>query len=39
VATRAGTESAEAYGGRFVLHQEHTGSDETRFVLSLALTG
>jgi hypothetical protein len=39
VATPAGTESAEAYGGRFVLHQEHTGSDETHFALSLALTG
>ena len=39
VATPAGTESAEAYGGRFVLHQDHTGNDETHFVLSLPLTG
>jgi hypothetical protein len=39
VATPTGTESAEAYGGRFVLHQEHAGSDETHFVLSLPLTG
>lgn len=39
VATPAGVESAEAYGGRFVLHQDHTGSDETHFVLSLPLTG
>ena len=39
VATSTGTESAEVYGGRFVIEQEHTGSDETRFVLSLPLTG
>ena len=39
VATSTGTESAEAYGGRFVIEQERTGSDETHFVLSLALTG
>jgi hypothetical protein len=39
VATSTGTESAEVYGGRFVVEQEHTGSDETRFVLSLPLTG
>jgi hypothetical protein len=39
VATSTGTVSAEAYGGRFVIEQEHTGSDETRFVLSLPLTG
>jgi hypothetical protein len=39
VATPTGTETAEVYGGRFVVEQEHTGSDETRFVLSLPLTG
>lgn len=39
VATTTGTESAEVYGGRFVIEQEHTGSDETHFVLSLPLTG
>jgi hypothetical protein len=39
VATSTGTESAEVYGGRFAVEQEHTGSDETRFVLSLPLTG
>jgi len=39
VATSTGTVSAEAYGGRFVIEQEHTGSDEARFVLSLPLTG
>jgi hypothetical protein len=39
VATPTGIESAEVYGGRFVVEQEHTGSDETRFVLSLPLTG
>jgi ferric-dicitrate binding protein FerR (iron transport regulator) len=39
VATPAGTESAEAYAGRFVLHQDHAGSDEVHFVLSLPLTG
>jgi hypothetical protein len=39
VATPTGTESAEVYGGRFVVEQEHTGSDETRLVLSLPLTG
>jgi hypothetical protein len=39
VATPTGTVSAEVYGGRFVVEQEHTGSDETRFVLSLPLTG
>jgi ferric-dicitrate binding protein FerR (iron transport regulator) len=30
---------AVAYGGRFVLHQDHTGSYETHFVLSLPLAG
>lgn len=39
VATATGTQSAEAYGGRFVIEQEHTGHDETRFVLSLPLIG
>jgi hypothetical protein len=39
VATPTGTETAEVYGGRFVVEQEHIGSDETRFVLSLPLTG
>jgi hypothetical protein len=39
VATPTGTQSAEVYGGRFVVEQEHGGSDETRFVLSLPLTG
>jgi hypothetical protein len=39
VATPTGIESAEVYGGRFVVEQEHAGSDETRFVLSLPLTG
>jgi hypothetical protein len=39
VATLTGTETAEVYGGRFVVEQEHGGSDETRFVLSLPLTG
>ena len=39
VATRSGTETAEAYGGRFIVKQDHTGSQETHFVLSLPLTG
>jgi hypothetical protein len=39
VATAHGTVSAEVYGGRFVLHQDHTGNDETHFALSLPLTG
>jgi hypothetical protein len=39
VQTPAGLQSAEVYGGRFVIEQEHAGGDETRFVLSLALTG
>jgi hypothetical protein len=39
VATPTGTKSAEVYGGRFVIHQDHTGDDETHFVLSLPLTG
>jgi hypothetical protein len=38
VATPGGTASAEVYGGRFRIHQDHTGSDETHFVLSLPLT-
>jgi hypothetical protein len=33
------TQSAEAYGGRFVIHQEHTGGGETRLTLSQPLTG
>ena len=40
VATQDGhTQSAEVWGGRFLIHQEHTGSGETRFILSLPLTG
>lgn len=39
MATSTGTEGAEVYGGRFVIEQEHTGSDETHFVFSLPLTG
>jgi hypothetical protein len=33
------TQSAEAYGGLFVLHQEHTGAGQTRLTLSQPLTG
>jgi hypothetical protein len=33
------TESAEAYSGRFLLHQERTGAGETHLSLSLPLTG
>jgi hypothetical protein len=33
------TQTAEVWGGRFLIHQEHTGSGETRFILSLPLTG
>lgn len=32
-------QSAEVWGGRFLIEQEHTGSGETRFILSLPLTG
>ena len=40
VATSDGkTQSAEVWGGRFLIHQERTGSGETRFILSLPLTG
>jgi hypothetical protein len=33
------TQTAEVWGGRFLIHQEHSGSGETRFILSLPLTG
>ena len=33
------TQSAEVWGGRFLIHQERTGLGETRFILSLPLTG
>jgi hypothetical protein len=33
------TQRAEVWGGRFLIHQEHTGSGETHFILSLPLTG
>ncbi|HTZ86326.1 MAG TPA: hypothetical protein VMB05_06635 [Solirubrobacteraceae bacterium] len=33
------TQSAEASGGRFVVHQEHTGTGQTSLTLSQALTG
>jgi hypothetical protein len=33
------TESAEAYGGQFLIHQERTGVGETHLTLSLPLTG
>jgi hypothetical protein len=33
------TQSAEVWGGRFLIHQERTGSGETHFILSLPLTG
>jgi hypothetical protein len=40
VATPNGhTQSAEVWGGRFLIHQERTGSGETHFILSLPLTG
>jgi hypothetical protein len=40
VATPNGhTETAEVWGGRFLIHQEHAGSGETHFILSLPLTG
>jgi len=40
VATPNGhTQTAEVWGGRFLIEQERTGSGETRFILSLALTG
>lgn len=40
VATPNGhTQTAEVWGGRFVVDQERTGSGETRFILSLPLTG
>jgi hypothetical protein len=39
VATPAGTKTAEVYGGRFIVRQDRSGSDETHFVLSLALSG
>jgi hypothetical protein len=39
VATRTGTETAEAYGGRFIVKQDRGGSQETHFVLSLTLSG
>jgi hypothetical protein len=33
------TKSAEAFGGRFLIHQDRTGPGETRLTLSLPLTG
>ena len=40
VATPNGhTQSAEVWGGRFLIHQERTGSGETHFTLTLPLTG
>ena len=40
VATPNGkTQTAEVWGGRFLIHQEQAGSGETRFILSLPLTG
>jgi hypothetical protein len=36
--SHAGTASAEAYGGRFRVHQDRTGRDETHFILPLPLT-
>ena len=32
-------QTAEVWGGRFLIEQEHTGSGETRFILSRPLTG
>jgi hypothetical protein len=37
--TTGKTQSAEVWGGRFLIHQERTGSGETHFILSLPLTG
>jgi hypothetical protein len=34
-----GTQTAEAYSGRFVIHQAHTGTGKTGFTLSQPLTG
>jgi hypothetical protein len=34
-----GTQTAEAYSGRFVIHQTRAGAGETRFTLSQPLTG
>ncbi len=40
VATPNGhTQSAEVWGGRFLVHQQRTGSGETHFTLTLPLTG
>jgi len=40
VATPNGhTQTAEVWGGRFLIDQERTGSGETHFILSLPLTG
>jgi hypothetical protein len=40
VATPDGkTQTAEVWGGRFLIDQERTGLGETRFILSLPLTG
>jgi hypothetical protein len=36
---KGGTQNAEAYGGRFVIHQEHAGAGETRLALSQPLSG
>jgi hypothetical protein len=33
------TQSAEVYGGRFLIHQDHTPPGETHLTLSLPLTG
>jgi hypothetical protein len=33
------TQSAEVYGGRFLIHQEHTPPGETHLTLTLPLTG
>lgn len=35
--TAGQTESADAYGGQFLIHQDHTGADETHLTLSLPL--
>jgi hypothetical protein len=37
--TAGQTESAEAYGGKFSVHQSRAGTGETHLTLSLALTG
>jgi hypothetical protein len=40
VATPTGqTQSAEVYGGRFIIQQDHSAAGETHLVLSLPLTG